>query len=98
MRRPWILVAWCVVIAAGAHSKPFADRLGDRVLLDTERGYHLMIADPEVQPKVPTTEAEGKFVVIRMEGGLRLAGTVELGGLDLPPDWRRARMRARDFR
>jgi len=82
----------CVVIAAGAHSKPFADRLGDRVLLDTERGYHLMIADPEVKPKVPTTDAEGKFVVSMMEGGLRLAGTVELGGLDLPPDWRRARI------
>ncbi len=81
-----------VVIAAGAHSKPFADRLGDRVLLDTERGYHLMIADPEVRPKLPTTEAEGKFVVTMMEGGLRLAGTVELGGLDLPPDWRRARV------
>ena len=81
-----------VVIAAGAHSKPFADRLGDRILLDTERGYHLMIADPEARPKLPTTEAEGKFVISMMEEGLRVAGTVELGGLDIPPDWRRARV------
>lgn len=81
-----------VVIAAGAHSKPFVEQLGDSVPLDTERGYHLMISDPEVQPRLPTTEAEGKFVVSMMEGGLRLAGTVELGGLDLPPDWRRAHM------
>lgn len=82
----------CVVIAAGAHSKPLAEQLGDRVPLETERGYHLMIADPEVRPRVPITEAEAKFVVSAMEGGLRLAGTVELGGLQLPPDWRRARI------
>lgn len=86
------VVADCVVIAAGAHSKPLADQMGDRVMLDTERGYHLMIRNPEVKPAVPTTEAESKFVVNAMEEGLRLAGTVELGGLDLPPDWRRARV------
>ncbi|MGH8725449.1 MAG: hypothetical protein ACREU1_11375 [Burkholderiales bacterium] len=27
-----------------------------------------------------------------MEDGLRLAGTVELGGLDLPPNWERAKL------
>jgi D-amino-acid dehydrogenase len=86
------IAADCVVIAAGAHSKPLADQMGDRVMLDTERGYHLMIRDPEVKPAIPTTEAEGKFIVNAMEEGLRLAGTVELGGLDLPPDWRRARI------
>ncbi|MGE3988112.1 NAD(P)/FAD-dependent oxidoreductase [Pseudorhodoplanes sp.] len=86
------VAADCVVIAAGAHSKMLAEQMGDRVMLDTERGYHLMIRDPEVKPRVPTTEAEGKFVVNAMEEGLRFAGTVELGGLDLPPDWRRARM------
>lgn len=81
-----------VVIAAGAHSKPLADQMGDRVLLDTERGYHMMIAGSNARPKVPTTDAEGKFVVNPMDEGLRIAGTVELGGLDLPPDWRRARV------
>jgi D-amino-acid dehydrogenase len=81
-----------VVVAAGAHSKPFTEQMGDQVPLDTERGYHLMITDPEVKPRVPTTEAEGKFVVNMMEYGLRLAGTVEFGGLDLPPNWRRARV------
>ncbi len=86
------IAADCVVVAAGAHSKPLADQMGDRIMLDTERGYHLMIRDPEVKPTVPTTDAEGKFIANAMEDGLRLAGTVELGGLKLPPDWRRARM------
>ncbi len=80
-----------VVVATGAHSKLLASQMGDHVMLDTERGYHLMIRDPEVKPRVPTTEAESKFIANAMEDGLRLAGTVELGGLNLPPDWRRTR-------
>ena len=86
------VAADAAVVAAGAHSRALAAELGDRVLLDTERGYHVVIREPEAYPRVPTTEAEGKFVANPMEAGLRLAGTVELGGLNLPPDWRRARM------
>jgi len=82
----------CVVIAAGAHSRRLADGMGDRVPLDTERGYHLMLAGSNARPRVPTTDAEGKYVATPMEDGLRLAGTVELGGLDLPPDWGRVRI------
>ncbi|HEX9464444.1 MAG TPA: FAD-dependent oxidoreductase [Alphaproteobacteria bacterium] len=80
------------VIAAGAYSKPLAAALGDRVPLETERGYHLMIHDPEVMPRIPTYEADGKFVATPMETGLRFAGTVELASLDASPDWRRARI------
>jgi len=61
-----------------------------RVPLETERGYHLMIADPEVVPRISTADADGKFVATPMDTGLRFAGTVELAGLAAPPDWRRA--------
>jgi D-amino-acid dehydrogenase len=81
-----------VVIAAGAFSKPLAARLGDKVPLDTERGYHMMIRDPEVMPRIPTMSVDDKFVVTPMETGLRFAGTVEFAGLDAPPDWSRARV------
>jgi glycine/D-amino acid oxidase-like deaminating enzyme len=80
------------VVCAGAHSKPLAAALGDRVPLETERGYHLMIRDPEVMPRIPTADADGKFVATPMTLGLRFAGTVELAGLAAPPDWRRARI------
>src|SRR5205814_8402407 len=80
------------IVCAGAHSKPLAATLGDRVPLETERGYHLMIRDPEAMPRIPTADADGKFVATPMELGLRFAGTVELAGLDAPPDWRRARI------
>src|SRR5215472_11960135 len=72
------------VVCAGAYSKPLAASLGDRVPLETERGYHLMIRDPEVMPRIPTADADGKFVATPMETGLRFAGTVELAGLDAP--------------
>ncbi len=80
------------VVAAGAWSKPLAAQLGDRVPLETERGYHIMIRDPEAMPRLPIADADGKFVGTPMETGLRFAGTVELAGLEAPPDWRRARM------
>jgi D-amino-acid dehydrogenase len=84
--------ASAVVLAAGAHSKPLAARLGEKVPLDTERGYHAMIKAPEVAPRLPVMDAEAKFVATPMEDGLRMAGTVEFAGLEAPPDWRRARI------
>ncbi len=86
------LPADAAIVCAGAHSKPLAAALGDRIPLETERGYHLMIRDPEVMPRIPTADADGKFVATPMATGLRFAGTVELAGLAAPPDWRRARI------
>ncbi|HSN22449.1 MAG TPA: FAD-dependent oxidoreductase [Usitatibacter sp.] len=79
-----------VVLAAGAHSKPLAAALGAQVPLETERGYHVTLADPSVQPRIPVCSGEGKYFATPMEGGLRVAGTVELGGLHAEPNWRRA--------
>jgi D-amino-acid dehydrogenase len=86
------LPANAAIVCAGAWSKPLAASLGDRIPLETERGYHLMIRDPEVMPRIPTADADGKFVATPMDTGLRFAGTVELAGLKAPPDWRRARI------
>src|SRR4051794_40501350 len=56
------LPADAAAVCAGAWSKPLAAALGDKVPLETERGYHLMIRDPEVTPRIPTADADGKFV------------------------------------
>ena len=79
-----------VVIAAGAHSRPLAAQLGSDVPLETERGYHAMLASPGIAPRMPVASGEGKYFVTPMEEGLRIAGTVELAGLHAPPDYRRA--------
>jgi len=86
------LRADAAVVAAGVWSKPLAAELGDKIPLETERGYHLIIRDPEVMPRVPVADAAGKFVATPMETGLRVAGTVELAGLAAPPNWERSRV------
>jgi len=86
-----MVAADAAVVAAGAFSKPLAQGLGDRIPLDTERGYHVVVRDPEATPRVPVMDAEAKIVATPMEMGLRIAGTVEFAGLTAPPDWRRAR-------
>jgi D-amino-acid dehydrogenase len=73
------------VIATGVWSGPLAARLGLKVPLETERGYHVELWEPSAMPRAPTMIAAGKFVATPMEGRLRLAGIVELGGLDAPP-------------
>jgi D-amino-acid dehydrogenase len=55
------------------------------VPLDTERGYHLewdMVAPRLTRPTCPTSRG---FYLCPMAGRLRVAGTVELGGLTAPP-------------
>ena len=81
-----------VVIAAGAWSHRLAAKLGSRVPLEAERGYHVTIAEPGVAPRHPVALAGAGFYATPMEMGLRVAGTVELAGVDAAPDYRRARV------
>lgn len=79
------------VIAAGAWSLPLLEPLGLKLPLETQRGYHVTIATPGVEPRLPVSSSERKFYATPMTGGLRIAGTVEFAGLDAAPDYRRAR-------
>ncbi|MBR0649581.1 FAD-binding oxidoreductase [Roseomonas terrae] len=78
------------VIAAGAHAKPLAAAAGNRVPLETERGYHAEIVDPEVSPRHGLMPSDGKMSVMRTANGLRCAGQVEIAGLAAAPNWKRA--------
>jgi D-amino-acid dehydrogenase len=78
-----------VIIAAGAHIRAVARSAGDNVPLDTERGYHVewdMVAPRLTRPTCPTARG---FYLCPMTGRLRVAGTVELGGLTAPPSQHR---------
>jgi len=79
-----------VVIAAGAWSASLAKKLGSAVPLEAERGYHITLTDPGIMPKGPVMATYGKFIATPMSMGLRLAGLVEFGGLNAPPDYARA--------
>lgn len=86
------IVAACqVLIACGAHSASLTGALtGKKVPLDTERGYHLMLPHEHGRLPFAVTSLERKFIMTPMDGGLRLAGTVEFAGLDRPPNMERA--------
>lgn len=84
-----------LVIAAGAWSHRLAQMLGERIPLGTERGYHAVIAEPQVELRHAVGWKARAFYATPMEMGLRLAGTVELAGLDAAPDYRRAQIIAR---
>jgi len=73
------------VVTAGIWSKPLMAKLGLKVPLETERGYHVMYKAPSEMPRNPMMMTIGKFGVTPMSEGLRCAGTVELGGIKLGP-------------
>lgn len=86
-----VFTAESIVLATGAFSKPFAKALtGFNLPLETERGYHLMLPHEKGRLTIPVSSLDRKFIMTPMNQGLRLAGTVEYGGLKLPPDMRRA--------
>jgi D-amino-acid dehydrogenase len=78
------------VIAAGAWSKVLARQAGDNVPLETERGYHIVIANPGIEPRYPVMPSDGKMGCAMTPQGLRLGGQVELAGLEADPNWKRA--------
>lgn len=81
-----------VVLAAGAWSAALLRPLGWRVPLETQRGYHVHVMQPGVSLSRPIVLADRKVFIVPMENGLRIAGTVEFGGLVMPPTARRAAM------
>jgi D-amino-acid dehydrogenase len=84
------VVCDAVLIAAGARSKPLAASIGDRLPLETERGYHVMIERPEAGPRTSVMASDAKLVVNWTDKGLRAAGQVEIAGLEAAPNWKRA--------
>ena len=87
-----------VAVAAGAWSAELLAPLGYRVPLETQRGYHVNLTDPGVEVGRPVVPADRKVFITPMEGGLRVAGTVEFGGLQRRPAARRAALLHCDVR
>jgi D-amino-acid dehydrogenase len=85
-----MLDAGTVVLAAGVWSPLLAARLGLSIPVVSGKGYHLDYAATKGDPRVPLFLQEPRVVATPMAGKLRLAGTLELGGLDLTLNDRRA--------
>ena len=77
------------VIASGAFSKRLTDQLGEKIPLDTERGYHVHFKKMDHLISRPVIFLDRGFGMTPMNQGLRAVGTVELGGLNNPPSKKR---------
>ena len=86
------------IVCAGAWSNQIANKLGDKFPLDTERGYHLLFETEEKLINRPVAWSESGFYLIQIHDGIRAAGSVEIAGLNKPPNKKRLEMIERQSR
>jgi D-amino-acid dehydrogenase len=79
-----------VVLAAGVWAGRLARAIGIFLPLEGGKGYHVDLEPAETDPRLPTWLQESWVIVTPLPGRLRLAGTLELAGLDLSIDHVRA--------
>jgi D-amino-acid dehydrogenase len=79
-----------LIICAGAYSAKLAKQLGEKVLLEAERGYHMTLPNSGIKLSRSISYARTPGIATPMEMGLRLAGTDEFAGLDAEPNYKRA--------
>ncbi|MBX5160694.1 FAD-binding oxidoreductase [Rhizobium sp. NZLR8] len=87
-----IFAANAVVLAAGAFTARLSALLREHIPLETERGYHTQIMEPGISMRHSIIWPARAFMVTPTAGGIRVGGTVEMAGLDAPPDYRRAKI------
>lgn len=80
----------CLVLATGVWTNGLLGQLGYRVPLMAKRGYHVMLAQPDIELQRPVMSATRHVLLTPMRHGLRIAGTAEFAGIDAPPDYARA--------
>lgn len=73
-----------VVLAAGVWSKGLAHQLGARVPIESQRGYHAMLAAPSVDIRIPLMANARNILITPMEEGLRCTGIAEHAGIEAP--------------
>lgn len=80
------------VLAAGAFTGRLSRLIGEPIPLETERGYHTQIMAPGIAMRHSIIWPARAFMVTPTAGGIRVGGTVEMAGLEAPPDYRRAKV------
>ncbi len=75
-----------VVLAAGVWTRPLAAQVGVFCPLEGGKGYHLDLEAAAGDPAIPCWLQEPWAIATPLPGRLRLAGTLELAGLDLSID------------
>lgn len=80
------LTADTVILAAGVWSRQLGAELGLTLPLEAAKGYHIDLAAADGDPHIPVYMHESKVIATPYPDRLRLAGTLELSGLDASVD------------
>ena len=71
-----------VVLATGSWSPEVARDLKLQIPIQAAKGYSITLENPPVVPKIPLSFGEARVVVNPLGDSLRIAGTLELAGMD----------------
>ena len=71
-----------VILATGSWSPEVARELKLQIPIQAAKGYSITLENPPVSPKIPLSFGEARVVVNPLGDSLRLAGTLELAGMD----------------
>lgn len=71
------------VIAGGSWTAGLLEKVGIKLPLQAGKGYSLTLPAPPELPQICSIFVEAKVAITPMNGSLRFAGTMEVGGLDL---------------
>jgi D-amino-acid dehydrogenase len=80
------VAAEMVVLAAGTWSRALARDAGVHLPLEPAKGYHVEVAGGALGGGTPIYMEEARVIATPLDGRVRLAGTLELGGLDMDVD------------
>ena len=78
-----------IVLATGSWSPGIARSLKLRIPIQAAKGYSVTLENPAVTPKLPLLFSEASVVVNPLGDSLRIAGTLELAGMDFSFNSRR---------
>lgn len=78
-----------IVLAAGSWSPEIARALRLPIPIQAAKGYSITLENPDPSPRLPLLFAEARVVVNPLGNALRLAGTLELAGMDFSINMRR---------
>ena len=79
-----------VVVACGAWSHQLSGSFGEKIPLETERGYNTTLPNCPFPLKLHLSFADHGFVVSKAGNGIRVGGAVEFAGLKRAPNFRRS--------
>ena len=70
-----------IALTAGVWSKALLAKFHIRIPLESERGYHIELVNPDCYPVNSVMVVAGKFAVSPLDGRIRCGGVVEFAGL-----------------